>query len=80
MGLKKITICHKRGDCIGCGSCALLAPDTWSMNQADGKSDLCDGAWKGKEFVVAQILEYELEENLQAADACPVKIIRIDRE
>ncbi len=73
-----MTICHKRNDCIGCGSCALLARNTWSMNGEDGKSDLKGGEWKGKEFVVAEIGIEELEENTQAADACPVGIIRIE--
>ncbi len=79
MGVKKITICHKRGDCIGCGSCALIAPHTWRMNQADGKADLIGATQKGKDFMVAQIDDEEsiVAANKQAADACPVQIIRI---
>lgn len=76
MGVKKITICHKRGDCIGCGSCALLARGTWSMNDTDGKADLLGGEWRGK-FVVSEIDPEEYEKNKQASEACPVGIIRI---
>jgi len=77
MGVKKITICHKRNDCIGCGSCALLAKQTWSMNDEDGKSDLKGGKWKGDTFVVSQIDEDDLEDNKKASEACPVSIIRV---
>lgn len=79
MGVKKITVCHKRNDCIGCGSCALLASGTWSMNDTDGKADLRGGKWKGNIFVVAEIDGENYEENKQAADACPVGIIRIEK-
>ncbi|MFZ2187381.1 MAG: ferredoxin [Candidatus Moraniibacteriota bacterium] len=78
MGTQKITLCHKRNDCIGCGSCALLAPDRWQMNEQDGKADLRGGEWKGGEFVVAKIEGEERAANKQAADACPVGIIRLD--
>lgn len=77
MGVKKITISHKRKDCIGCGSCALLAKNCWSMNKEDGKSDLRGAGWKNEEFMVTQIDEDELEDNKKAADACPVNIIRV---
>jgi ferredoxin len=78
MGTKKITMCHKRNDCIGCGSCVLLAPDRWQMNAEDGKADLKGGEWKGDEFVVAKIEEEEYAVNKDAADACPMDIIRLD--
>jgi len=78
MGTKKITICHKRNDCIGCGSCALVAPERWQMNDEDGKADLKDREWKGDEFVVAKVNEEEYKKNKEASDACPVGIIRVD--
>ena len=77
MGTKKITISHKRRDCIACGSCVQEAPQTWSMNEEDGLSDLKGGKQKGKDFVVAQIDEDDLGDNKKAADYCPVQIIRI---
>lgn len=78
MGTKKITLCHKRNDCIGCGSCAMIAPGQFTMNAADGKADLKGAEWHGDEFMVTKIEEDEYEQNKQAADACPVGIIRLD--
>ncbi len=78
MGLTKLTVCHKRGDCIGCGSCALLAPRQWSMNSDDGKADLVSAVAKG-EFMVAQVDPIDAEANKAAAAACPMRIIRIDK-
>ncbi len=77
MGTKKITISHKRNGCIGCGSCALLAKCNWKMNEHDGKSDLKGAVWHGDEFMVAQIDEDQLADNIKAADACPVNVIRV---
>ncbi len=78
MGVKKITVSHKRNDCIGCGSCVLLAPNHWSMDSDDGKANLKCSKWNGKEFKVVKIDEDEIEENILAANACPIGIIRIN--
>lgn len=80
MGVRKVSVCHKRNDCIGCGSCVLYAPNHWSMNDDDGKSELKGAVWKGDQFMVAEIDEDEIEQNKKAADACPVGIIRIGKE
>lgn len=77
MGTKKVTLCHKRNDCIGCGSCSLLAPRRFEMNAEDGKADMIGGKWHGTEFMVAQIEEEEVTANRKAVDACPVGIIRL---
>lgn len=78
MGVKKITVCHKRNDCIGCGSCAIYAPKQWSMNTEDGQADLRDAVWKGDQFMVAKIDKNDRKKNQKAADACPVGIIRVE--
>jgi ferredoxin len=77
MGMRTFSIAHKRGGCIGCASCALLAPETWSINIRDGKADVRDGVPKGKDFVVTQADASEYESNRAAAAACPARIIRI---
>lgn len=78
MGTRKISVCHKRNDCIGCGMCVMMAPGRWKMNTEDGKSDLIGGEWHGDEFVVAKVDEEERDTNKLAADSCPVGIIRVD--
>ncbi len=78
MGIKKIIICHQRNSCIGCGSCSMLAPKNWKMNEEDGKSDLQNGKMKGNKMVVAQIDEADYEANKDAAEACPVQCIKLD--
>ncbi len=79
MGTRKLTISHKRNDCIGCGSCAQIAPHTWRMSREDGKAILIGSRWHGKEFMVASVEDEpsRTEDNHAAAAACPVRIIRI---
>lgn len=55
---------HDRSGCIGCGACAALCPDNWTM-AADGKS-------KPKKLELK-----DLGCNKDAADACPVNVIHI---
>ncbi len=78
MGVKKFKISHQRNKCIGCGSCAMYAPNTWTLNDEDGKADLKNAKQKGDEFMVAEVDIEFLEDNKNAANACPVNIIKID--
>ncbi len=78
MGIRKIIISHKRGDCIGCGSCASICPKNWKMNDEDGKSDLIGGELKKNGIVTVEITEADAEANREAADACPVHIIKLN--
>ncbi len=75
MWIKKVTVRHKREDCIWCWSCALIAPRQRIMDHDDGKSTLVGAVQKGKQFVVWQIDEDDVMQNKEAAEACPVKII-----
>ncbi|HDD45926.1 MAG TPA: ferredoxin [Candidatus Aenigmarchaeota archaeon] len=55
-----------RDACIGCGACASICPDNWKM-ESDGKS---------------KPIKTEIEElgcNKEAADACPVQCIKIEK-
>ena len=51
-------------NCIGCGSCVAIAPNTFKMND-DGKSEVTDQ--KGNSD----------EEILQGAKSCPVSVIHV---
>ncbi|MBZ9569731.1 ferredoxin [Patescibacteria group bacterium] len=65
----------EREKCIGCGSCAALCPKYFEMAE-DGKTKLLDS----KKNPEGGNDELEIEKNecaQEAADACPVQIIRI---
>ncbi len=71
-------IIHERDKCIGCGACASMCSQYWTMGD-DGKSDL-----KGA-IQVSNSENYELELdslicNNEAADACPVQCILISEK
>jgi ferredoxin len=66
-------IIHDRPVCIGCGSCAAVAPKFWKMHE-DGKADLIGAENVGTDQI--RILE-DLEDNMDAAECCPVNCIHI---
>lgn len=72
-----IRITHHRIKCIGCGYCEEFAPFRWKMNGKDGKSDLI-GAKGKKEIYTLQVTDDELDANIEAADSCPVNIIKVE--
>lgn len=70
-----LKIIHERNKCIGCGACASICPKMFEMSDKDGLAILKNSKEKND--------AYELEtENMEcakeAADICPVKIIRIE--
>ncbi len=73
-----IRITHHRTNCIGCGYCNEVAPYRWHMNDKDGKSDLVAASGK-KEIYTAVVADDEWEDNQEAAELCPVKIIRVEK-
>ncbi len=74
--MAKVT--HKREECIGCGACASIAPDYWSINESDGKADLKDAVKNEEGLMEAQIDESAVSENMSAQDSCPVSIIKVE--
>lgn len=67
---KKYIVEFDREGCIGAAACVAVCPDNWEM-QDDGKPNL----------LRREIDEDELEQNKQAAEACPVNVIKIfDKE
>jgi len=71
-----VIITHQREKCIGCNYCVELAYSRWRMSKKDGKATLIGGVNR-KGFYTVKTNEEELEENIKAADACPVKIIHV---
>lgn len=70
-------IVHYRSKCIGCAICFEMHPALWRMSKKDGKATLLKALNKGKTFVL-EINKEEIEKNRAIADACPVKIIKIN--
>ncbi len=73
-----IRITHHRTNCIGCGYCYEVAPYRWHINDIDGKSDLVGASGK-KEIYTLTVADDEWEDNKEAAELCPVKIIRVEK-
>ena len=73
-----IKIVYHRKKCIGCNYCVELAPDRWRVNKKDGKSVLL-GSRNKKGFYTAEVHDVEYEANKASANACPMKIIRINK-
>ena len=70
-----IKIEHDRQNCIGCGACAAICPDYWSM-EADGKSRVKNAKPEGANET-AEFGDDAKEPNMGAAQSCPVTVIHV---
>ena len=72
-------VLHFKKDCISCGACAGIAPEYWEMDE-EGLAHLK----KSKPVNAHFELEIDTEEvratNQEAADCCPVNIIKIEKK
>jgi len=76
--MKKYKIVYDVEGCISAAACVYEAPETWEMDEESNKATIkISSAVKtvGEEEV--WIDEKDLEKNLAAARACPVKVIKI---
>jgi ferredoxin len=71
-----VIITLQREKCIGCNYCVELAYERWRMSKKDGKTNLL-GSVNRKGFHTVKVGDIEYDENIRAADACPVKIIKV---
>jgi ferredoxin len=71
-----VIITLQRDKCIGCNYCVELAYERWRMSKKDGKTNLI-GSTNRKGFYTVKVGDEELDENIKAAAACPVKIIKV---
>ncbi|HIH37476.1 ferredoxin [Candidatus Woesearchaeota archaeon] len=73
----KYKIIFNREECIGALACSAINPDIWLLAE-DGKVDLKgakkreDGRWE------LTVEDDNLQFNKDAADACPVDVIKIE--
>lgn len=71
-----VIITHQREKCIGCNYCVELAYEQWRMSKKDGKATLI-GAENKKGFHTLRADNGLYDNNMRAADACPVNIIKV---
>lgn len=74
----KFKILHFKKDCINCGACAAICPDFWGMDE-EGYAHLKESTEVGDH--TERIIETEEDrvKNQEAADACPVNVIKIEK-
>jgi ferredoxin len=73
-----IRIIHQRDKCIGCNYCVEIAFHRWRMSKKDGKCTLI-GSKNKKGFYSVVVGDDEYEVNKKAMEACPVKIIKVEK-
>ncbi|PWL24216.1 MAG: ferredoxin [Fluviicola sp. XM-24bin1] len=72
-----VVITHQRDKCIGCNYCVELAFDQWRMSKKDGKATLLNAENK-RGFHTLRTNDHETyNNNVKAAEACPVNIIKV---
>ena len=71
-----VVITHQRDKCIGCNYCVELAYSRWRMSKKDGKATLLGGENK-RGFYTVRTDNEEYDDNVKAANACPVNIIKV---
>lgn len=71
-------IIFHRNKCIGCNACVEAAPERWRVSKKDGRCTLIEGKEK-KGIYRALVNMDEYDQNVQAANNCPVKVIQIEK-
>ena len=71
-----LRIIQQRVKCIGCNACVEAADYRWRISKKDGKCTLIGGIEK-RGFYSVLVDDLELDDNIIAANNCPVNIIKI---
>lgn len=72
-----ISVTLQRDKCIGCNYCVELCSDLFRMSKKDGKSVLLKSVDK-KGFHLLRVNDIYRDSVTAAAEACPVKIIKVN--
>ncbi len=73
------TIIHHKKDCISCGACAAINPEFWEMDE-QGLAHLKASQPVNSHFEREIGTEDERARNQDAADCCPVNIIKVEKK
>lgn len=71
-----VKIIYEKELCISCGSCQLLCPKFWKMD--DGEKAELLGSEVNSETGNFELEIEEIECNNEAADSCPVQCIHVE--
>lgn len=74
----KHTIIHLKKDCISCGACAAITPEYWEMDE-EGLAHLKRSKAVNAHFELEINTEEARATNQEAADCCPVGIIKVHK-
>lgn len=77
--MKMIIVTLRREKCIGCGYCADVAGEYFSISSADGKSELAGAVEKKGFFTLRTGDGLAYEPCRMAGENCPVHIIEVKR-
>ncbi len=69
-------VVHFKKDCISCGACAAINPEFWEMDE-EGLAQLKGSEKKGDQWELKIKTLEDKASNQEAADVCPVEIIKI---
>lgn len=76
--MAKYKIVHNKKDCIGCGACAAVTPEHWEMDD-EGMAQLKGSQKNGENWEKNIDTEEDCASNQEAADVCPVQIIKVEK-
>jgi ferredoxin len=65
-----------REHCIGCSACVGVCPKFWEMG-SDGKTTLKNSKRNDGGWYELEVKDADVDCNRQAAQACPVDVIRV---
>lgn len=68
-------IIHERNKCIGCGACVAVCPEMFEMSEKD---DLAVLKTSKENAGIFELETDNIDCAKEAADICPVKIIKIE--
>lgn len=69
-------ILFQRIKCIGCNACVEAAPNRWRVSTKDGRCTLI-GSKEKKGIFQTDIHMVEYDNNVKAAENCPMRIIEV---
>lgn len=74
---KMYKVIFDRQNCIGAGSCVVMYPERWKMDNNDNRAVLIGGKEENDGSWMVEFTMKELEKFMASAEVCPVNVIHI---